>query len=159
MELGHLMTSRRFCTLLEVSRYSTNSSAQCLSKWKKQGALTYVYFHLLVDSVVHNQAMGQPDSMRLHGMPSNVGIISNIRVVEVRNSFLITGLENDIVDGRRNIRHVCGFGKWFKGIKGSEGRGLLSDQSMIRTSERRKELELMLQEAVWDSVPEQKVNG
>jgi hypothetical protein len=53
-------------------------------------------------------------------MPSNIGVISNIRVVEVRNSFLITGLENDVVDGRRNIRHVCGSASISKESKDQE---------------------------------------
>lgn len=49
---------------------------------------TYIYLHLLIDAVVHNQAVRQPDSMRLHWMASHIGIITNIGVVEVSNSVL-----------------------------------------------------------------------
>ena len=50
--------------------------------------LPYIDFHFLINTVVHNQAMSQPNTMRLHRMTSDVGIIANIRVVEVRNSLL-----------------------------------------------------------------------
>jgi hypothetical protein len=52
------------------------------------GELPYINLHLLVDTVIHDQAMGQPDAMRLHWVASDVCIISNVGVVEVRNSLL-----------------------------------------------------------------------
>jgi hypothetical protein len=52
--------------------------------------LTYINLHLLVDPIVHDQAMRQPNSMRLHGMSSNISVVSDIRVVEVRDSLLST---------------------------------------------------------------------
>lgn len=53
---------------------------------------TYIDFHLGIYSIVHNQAVRQPDSVRLHRMASNVGIIPDIRVVEVGNPLLATGI-------------------------------------------------------------------
>jgi hypothetical protein len=49
---------------------------------------THINLHLLVHAIVHDQAMRQPNSMRFHGMASDISIISNIRVVEVRDSLL-----------------------------------------------------------------------
>jgi len=49
---------------------------------------THINFHLLVDPIVHDQAMRQPNPMRFHGMPSDIRIVSNIRVVEVCHPLL-----------------------------------------------------------------------
>jgi hypothetical protein len=51
--------------------------------------LTHIDFHLVVGAIVHNQTMRQPYSMRLHRMTSYVGIISDIRIVEVCHSLLV----------------------------------------------------------------------
>lgn len=62
---------------------------------------TYVYFHLLINSIVHNQAVRQPNSVRLHGMARNIGIIPDIGIVEVGNPFLGTGaIQRRRVNGR-----------------------------------------------------------
>jgi hypothetical protein len=58
-----------------------------MREWVVQ-LLTYINLHLLVDSIVHDQAMRQPNSMRLHGMSSNISIVSDVGVVEVCNPFL-----------------------------------------------------------------------
>lgn len=63
-------------------------------RWKLK---THVNLHLLINTIVHDQTVRQPNSMRLHGMTSNVGIVSNVRVVEVRNPLLAA-------------RPVCGWG-------------------------------------------------
>jgi hypothetical protein len=49
---------------------------------------THINLHLLVDAIVHDQAMRQPNSMRFHGMPGDISIISNIGIVEVCNPLL-----------------------------------------------------------------------
>jgi hypothetical protein len=69
---------------------------------------TYVDFHLLVDAIIHNQTVSKPDSMRLHRMTSDVGIISNIGVVEVCHSDLGVGgaaVRTNRVDRGERIRH------------------------------------------------------
>lgn len=77
--------------------------------WRDQEGLPYIDFHLLVDTIVHDQAMRQPNTMRLHGMASNVGIIANIRVVEVGDSVLVAGLaQRGSIDGceGRHFREI-----------------------------------------------------
>lgn len=44
---------------------------------------SHVYLHLLVQSIVHNQAVRHAYPVRLHRVTRYVGIVSNIRVVEV----------------------------------------------------------------------------
>lgn len=39
---------------------------------------THIDFEISVDVVVHDQTVGEPDSVRLHGMARHVGIISNV---------------------------------------------------------------------------------
>ena len=66
---------------------------------------TYINFHLLVKTVVHNQAVCHTDTMRLHRVSRNVGIVSHVRVVEIRDSLLLRGTVHvDIID-RRKGRH------------------------------------------------------
>jgi len=50
--------------------------------------LTYIYFHLLVKTIIHDQAVGHPYPVRFHRMASHIGIIAHIRVVEVGDAFL-----------------------------------------------------------------------
>jgi hypothetical protein len=69
---------------------------------------TYINFHPLVDTVVHDQAVCQPDTMRLHGMTCDVCIVTNVGVVEVGHFGLVTAREL----GRRGIErrkrcHYC----------------------------------------------------
>jgi hypothetical protein len=52
---------------------------------------THINLHFLINSIVHDQAMRQSYSVRLHRMARNVGIISNIRVVEICDSLLGAG--------------------------------------------------------------------
>jgi len=42
-----------------------------------------------IDIVVHDQTVGEPDPVRLHRMASNVGIVSNVRIVKVGNLLLL----------------------------------------------------------------------
>lgn len=39
---------------------------------------TYIYLHLLVRPIVHDQAVGQPYAMRLHRMACDICIVSDI---------------------------------------------------------------------------------
>jgi hypothetical protein len=78
---------------------------------------TYVNFHLLINSIVHDQAMRQPDSVRLHGMASNVGIVPHIRIIEVGNPLLGTGaIQRRRVNGRER-----GHGEELGVVTSSEG--------------------------------------
>jgi len=51
--------------------------------------------------------MRQPNSMRFHGMPSNISIVSNIGVVEVCNPLLCAWtIRWRLIDGRREGGHL-----------------------------------------------------
>jgi len=68
--------------------------------------LRSVDFHVLISAIVHDQAVGQPDSVRLHGMASDVGVVSNIGVVEVCNPLLVvSALEVRRIEGRERGSH------------------------------------------------------
>jgi hypothetical protein len=69
----------------------------------KLPVITYVNLHLFVKAIVHHQAVSHPDAMRLHGMSGNVGIVANVRVIEVCDSFLVHGSIQD-----RKIQRSCG---------------------------------------------------
>jgi hypothetical protein len=108
VELGHLMLRRRFGALKRA--VSESSEAVCENAWKRSSNLhrdaaqkcerkTNIDFHLLISAIVHNQAMSQPYAMRLHRMASHVGIVADIRIVEVCDLLLGTPrLENDRVE-------------------------------------------------------------
>lgn len=49
---------------------------------------TYVDLEVFVDVVVHDEAVCQADTVRLHGMASDIGIVANVRVVEVGDLLL-----------------------------------------------------------------------
>lgn len=51
---------------------------------------TYVYLHLRISAIVHDQAVRQSYAVRLHGMASDICVVSDIRIVEVRDSLLAT---------------------------------------------------------------------
>lgn len=51
---------------------------------------TYIDLHLLVDAIVHNQTMSKTNTMRLHGMASNICVVPDIRIIEVSNLLAIT---------------------------------------------------------------------
>lgn len=55
----------------------------------KENNVTYMYRHILVETVSHNQVMGQQSSSRLHGMTRSVRKVGNIRFVTVRNPLLL----------------------------------------------------------------------
>ena len=74
------------------------------------GGLGAVDLELLVEAVVHDQAVRHPDAVRLHGMSGVVGVVAHIAVVEVGH---LLGL------CRRDVRAVGGF----EGRKGA-GHGL-----------------------------------
>ena len=56
---------------------------------------TYIYFHILVQAIIHDETMSEPDSMRLHWMASGIGIVSNVRVIEVGNTLLVAASMNN----------------------------------------------------------------
>lgn len=62
---------------------------------------TYVYFHLFVEPIVHDQTVSQSDPMRLHWMTGNIGIIANIRVVEVGHLLPVSRpIDQRLIEGR-----------------------------------------------------------
>lgn len=50
---------------------------------------THINLEEFINVVVHNQAVGQSNAMRLHGMASHVCIIANIGVVKVCDLLLV----------------------------------------------------------------------
>lgn len=61
-----------------------------------------IYFHLLIESVVHNQAMSHSDPVRLHWMTGNVSIIADIRVIKVGDFLVAIGSTIEINRIERN---------------------------------------------------------
>lgn len=97
VELGHLIDdcrlrslqrnagiSRQFawCTSYQYASRNVKSWAQHSSKW------AYIDLEILVDIVVHHQAVCQSNPVGLHRMASNICIVANIRVIEVGNLLL-----------------------------------------------------------------------
>lgn len=66
---------------------------------------THINFHPLINAIVHDQAMSKPNSMRLHRMTRNIGIVTYVRVVEVGD-----------------FRFVAGSGFCWEGVKRRKGR-------------------------------------
>ena len=65
---------------------------------------TYIDFHVLIERVIHDKTMSQPNSMRLHWMSSNIGIIAYIGVVKVGNAFLVMAIRGRRIQGGKR-RH------------------------------------------------------
>lgn len=61
---------------------------------------TYIYLHLLVQAIVHDEAVCHAYPMGFHGMPRDIGIIAHIGVIEVGHLFLIMDLD-DRINGRK----------------------------------------------------------
>ena len=71
---------------------------------------THVNFHTLVEVVLHNKTVRQADTMRLHGMARNVGIVSNVGVVEVRDLLGRRPIESGGAElGHCTVAHRVGF--------------------------------------------------
>lgn len=68
---------------------------------------TYIYFHLLVETVVHNETVGHAYPVRLHGMPSNIGIIAHIGIIEVGHCLFVAGGPGRVDGGK--VCHCCRF--------------------------------------------------
>lgn len=66
---------------------------------------THIDFHLLVEAVVHDQTVGHPYAMRLHGMAGIVGVVSDIRVIKVCDLFVLATIGAWRVEGR--IAHTA----------------------------------------------------
>jgi len=49
---------------------------------------THVDLHLLVQAIVHDQAVGHSNAVWLHGMSRDIGVVSDIRVIEVSDFLL-----------------------------------------------------------------------
>lgn len=84
---------------------------------RDRGLRTHVDLEELVDAVVHYQTVGQPDSVRLHRVPRNIGIVPNIRVVEVGDTLLLIArdlvhrprtLDASIVQAHGGVASCCG---------------------------------------------------
>src|SRR5262245_39659274 len=68
---------------------------------RRGGPRAYVDFHLGVQAIVHDQAVGHAYSVGLHGMAGDVCIVAHVRVVEVCN---LLGLRACAVEGIRGRR-------------------------------------------------------
>lgn len=69
---------------------------------------THVDLHFLVAAIVHNQAMRDPDAVRLHGMAGNVCVIAHIGIVEVGYFLGLVGAIREFVLIQRRsevVRH------------------------------------------------------
>ena len=51
--------------------------------------MTYVYFHLFVKLIVHDQTMSHSYPMGFHRMSSDIGIVTHVRIVKVCHAFFI----------------------------------------------------------------------
>ena len=67
VELRHFEAGRRFRAL----QMSVRTIGQC-------SRATYVYLHLRVQVVVHDQAVGHPYAVRLHRMASNISVVPDV---------------------------------------------------------------------------------
>lgn len=84
VELGHLEAGGRFCA---------------------------IDLHLLVDAIVHDQAVGQAYTVRLHGVASNIGEVPDVRVIEVGHLLGRRGAQGDAIGVEvhgRGVRHAVG---------------------------------------------------
>lgn len=97
VELRHLVLGGRFGAL--------QLSVSIAFSQQTMGA-THVDFHLGVQSIIHDQAVGHAYAVRLHGMAGHIGVVADIRVVEVRDFlWLRRGAAEDAV-GPSAGRHV-----------------------------------------------------
>lgn len=53
---------------------------------------------MLVEIVIHDETVGHPNSVRLHGMPCDVRIVANICIVEVGHPLVCT-VRTSSIDG------------------------------------------------------------
>ena len=74
-----------------------------LSTRSKSCLEPYIDFHLLVQVVLHDETVRQANSMRLHGMASHVGIVTNIGVVEIGDLLGRRPIESRRARQRREI--------------------------------------------------------
>jgi hypothetical protein len=72
--------------------------------------MAHVDFHLFVKAVVHDKTVGHSDTVRLHGMASVVGIVSDIRVVEVGDFLWLSTIGGARRVQRRTILGRVGHG-------------------------------------------------
>ena len=60
----------------EVAATSRNENVGCDVKTNED-------FHFRIKTIIHYQAVCQPDSMLLHGVPCRICIISNVDIIEI----------------------------------------------------------------------------
>ena len=72
--------------------------------------MAHVNFHLFVQAIIHNQTVGHSNTVRLHGMTSIVGVISDIRVVEVCDFLWLSTIGSARRVQRRTILGRIGHG-------------------------------------------------
>lgn len=63
--------------------------------------ITYIYLHVLVQPIIHDQAMCHSNAVRLHGMAGDIGVVAHVGVVEVRRGFRAVAIEDRLVEGRK----------------------------------------------------------
>ena len=70
---------------------------------------TYIDFHVLIETIVHDQTMCQANSVRLHRMSCDICVIADVGVVEISHAFLIARIQVRRIDGgnRRHEELLC----------------------------------------------------
>ena len=84
--------------------------------------LAHVDLHLLVQAIIHDQGVGHSDAMRLHGVTSVVGIVSDVRVVEVSDLLGLRAILARRIQ-RRTVRGRVSHGAGCAAGSGSGSRG------------------------------------
>lgn len=88
VELCHLVDNCGLCALHRIVA-SVSGRTRTLLRRPGRVLVTYINLEEFVNVVVHDQAVGQSNAMRLHGMARNVRIIANIGVVKVGDLLLV----------------------------------------------------------------------
>lgn len=99
VELCHFHLRGWLRTLQRRSRLSVARKGHDLEHGT---TFTYIYFHMSVEVIMHDQVMGKSDSMRLHRVTDWVGIVANVIVVEVCD--LARSTRSSVIEGYRAQR-------------------------------------------------------
>ena len=76
------------------------------SEW--EDSCTYIHGHLAGKTIIHNQAVSQPNAMRLHRVLGIVGEVANVHIVEVIDILLCAASSPERQVQRSKRRHGVG---------------------------------------------------
>jgi hypothetical protein len=100
VELGHFKLVGRFGALYigQLEQANREISGR---------AATYIYFHLFVQASVEDEAMRNPNTVRLHRVSRGVRKVAHVRVVEVSNLFAaLSSIRIGLVKGGPGGNHL-----------------------------------------------------